>query len=41
MVMAIITGVVVAGATGNPLIGILAGVGWMLVVGLMDNGRRV
>ena len=40
MVMAIVTGVVVAGATGNPLVGICAGVSWMVLVLFMDNGRR-
>jgi hypothetical protein len=39
MVMAVITGIVVSGATGNPLLGVGAGVAWMVLVAIMDSGR--
>jgi hypothetical protein len=38
MVVAVITGVVVGVATGNPLAGIGAGVAWMVLVMFMDRG---
>jgi hypothetical protein len=40
MVMAVITGIVVGAATGNALLGIGSGVGWMVLVMMMDSGRR-
>lgn len=39
MIIAIITGFAVAGSTGNPVFGLLAGIGWMLLVAFMDNNR--
>jgi len=40
MLIAVITGVVIAGATGNLLMGILAGTGWMALVIFMDNRKE-
>jgi len=40
MVMAVITGIVVGGATNNALFGVSAGVAWMVLVAIMDGGRR-
>jgi hypothetical protein len=39
MIVAILTGLAVGGATGNPVLGVAAGVGWMLLVTFMDGGR--
>lgn len=37
--IAVITGLGVAGSTGNPLFGILAGAAWLALVGYMDANR--
>ena len=39
VIMAVITGLAVAGSTGNPLFGILAGAAWLVLVGYMDANR--
>lgn len=39
MIIAVFTGLAVAGSTGNALLGVLAGAGWMVLVMYMDANR--
>jgi hypothetical protein len=39
MIVAIITGFVVGGATNSPVLGVVAGAAWMILVTGMDRGR--